>query len=204
MAGNLLVLDEPTNHLDINAREALEVVLNEYNGSILFVSHDRYFIDAVADTIWMVQDATVQAFAGTYSEFVEARDARERAAAEPKAEQNGKGKTAPAPSNGKTAPAAPAPAPSPAAAPVVAAPANGIASPIDRNAEREQRQRQRRLSALEGEIAMLEEELKKMGDEMTAASVASDGKRVTALELQYADVQEMLNTRYEEWSAAAG
>jgi len=204
MAGNLLVLDEPTNHLDINAREALEVVLNEYNGSILFVSHDRYFIDAVADTIWMVQDATVQAFAGTYSEFVEARDARERAAAEPKPEQNGKGKTAPPPSNGKTAPAAPAPAPIPAAAPVVAAPTSGFPGPIDRNAEREQRKRQRRLSALEGEIAMLEEELRKIGDEMTAASVASDGKRVKALELQYADVQEMLNTRYEEWSTAAG
>ncbi len=55
LGGNLLVLDEPTNHLDINAREALETVLNEYSGSILFVSHDRYFIDAVADTIWNVK-----------------------------------------------------------------------------------------------------------------------------------------------------
>ena len=204
MAGNLLVLDEPTNHLDINAREALEVVLNEYNGSILFVSHDRYFIDAVADTVWMVQDGTVQPFAGNYSEFVEAREARERAASEPKPEPNNKGKIAPVASNGKPAPIAPVPAPAPAAVPAAAAPGNGLPHPIDRNAEREQRKRQRRLAALEGEIAMLEDELKQIGEEMTAASIAADGPRVKALELQYADVQEMLNTRYDEWSAAAG
>src|SRR5262249_49145509 len=69
MGGNLLILDEPTNHLDIGAREALEVVLNEYNGTILFVSHDRYFIDAVADTIWMVENGSIDAFDGTYSEY---------------------------------------------------------------------------------------------------------------------------------------
>jgi hypothetical protein len=51
---------------------------------------------------------------------------------------------------------------------------------------------------------MLEDELKQIGEEMTAASIAADGPRVKALELQYADVQEMLNTRYDEWSAAAG
>ena len=78
MGGNLLVLDEPTNHLDIGAREALEVVLNEYNGTILFVSHDRYFIDAVADTIWMVQDGSIEAFDGTYSEYAAFREAKER------------------------------------------------------------------------------------------------------------------------------
>ncbi len=49
---NFLVLDEPTNHLDIQAKEALEMSLKEYSGTLLFVSHDRYFIDAIADTIW--------------------------------------------------------------------------------------------------------------------------------------------------------
>ncbi|MBC8077652.1 MAG: ABC-F family ATP-binding cassette domain-containing protein, partial [Chloroflexales bacterium] len=73
--GNLLVMDEPTNHLDIGAREALETVLREYRGSILFVSHDRYFIDAVADTIWMVGDGTISSFAGNFSEYVAARAA---------------------------------------------------------------------------------------------------------------------------------
>src|SRR5215213_4850480 len=78
MGGNLLVLDEPTNHLDIGAREALEVVLNEYNGTILFVSHDRYFIDAVADTIWMVEHGSIEAFDGTYSEYSAFQEAKAR------------------------------------------------------------------------------------------------------------------------------
>ena len=51
---------------------------------------------------------------------------------------------------------------------------------------------------------MLEAEMKQLADEMTAASVQADGKRVKSLEMQYSDVQEMLNTRYEEWSASAG
>lgn len=49
---NFLVMDEPTNHLDIQAKEALEESLKQYSGTILFVSHDRYFVDALADTIW--------------------------------------------------------------------------------------------------------------------------------------------------------
>jgi len=80
MGGNLLVLDEPTNHLDIGAREALEEVLNEYNGTILFVSHDRYFIDAVADTIWMVENGSIEAFDGTYSEYAAFQEAKARKA----------------------------------------------------------------------------------------------------------------------------
>jgi ATP-binding cassette, subfamily F, member 3 len=52
MKANFLVLDEPTNHLDIQAKEALELSLKEYQGTLLFVSHDRYFIDAIADTVW--------------------------------------------------------------------------------------------------------------------------------------------------------
>ena len=76
LGGNLLVLDEPTNHLDIGAVEALEEVLHSYNGTLLFVSHDRSFIDAVADTIWMVQDGSIEVFSGTYSEYVAARTAQ--------------------------------------------------------------------------------------------------------------------------------
>ncbi|HZS91690.1 MAG TPA: ABC-F family ATP-binding cassette domain-containing protein [Chloroflexota bacterium] len=70
---NMLLLDEPTNHLDIAARDALEDVLSEYNGTMLFVSHDRYFISAVATTIWAVEDGVVRVYPGDYEEYLEAR-----------------------------------------------------------------------------------------------------------------------------------
>ena len=206
MAGNLLVLDEPTNHLDINAREALEVVLNEYNGTILFVSHDRYFIDAVADTIWMVRDGSIESFDGTYSEYAADREATAAKDDGRKPKDDGRAARTPEPPQTpvraatESRPAVPSRGRSAQPAPT----SNGHAGPIDREGERAQRKRQRRLASLEGEIAMLEDELKKLGEEMTSASMAGDGKRVKSLELQYNDVQEMLHTRYDEWAATAG
>jgi len=70
---NMLLLDEPTNHLDIAARDALEGVLRNYDGTMLFVSHDRYFIDAVATTVWAVEDGAVRIYPGTYADYLEAR-----------------------------------------------------------------------------------------------------------------------------------
>jgi ATP-binding cassette subfamily F protein 3 len=70
---NMLLLDEPTNHLDIAARDALEGVLRTYDGTMLFVSHDRYFIDAVATTVWAVEDGALRIYPGTYSDYLEAR-----------------------------------------------------------------------------------------------------------------------------------
>ena len=70
---NMLLLDEPTNHLDIASRDALEGVLRDYSGTILFVSHDRYFIDAVATTVWAAEDGAVHVYPGAYSEYLEAR-----------------------------------------------------------------------------------------------------------------------------------
>ncbi len=70
---NMLLLDEPTNHLDIASRDALEGVLRDYDGTMLFVSHDRYFIDAVATTVWAVEDGAVRVYPGSYSDYQEAR-----------------------------------------------------------------------------------------------------------------------------------
>ena len=85
--GNLLILDEPTNHLDIQAREALETVLNEYEGTLIFVSHDRYFIDAVADSLWVVEDQQVGRFGGNYSAWQAFREQERRAAEQQAAQQ---------------------------------------------------------------------------------------------------------------------
>ncbi|OUN20918.1 ABC transporter ATP-binding protein [Flavonifractor sp. An82] len=73
---NLLILDEPTNHLDIASREWIEDAVADYEGNLLFVSHDRYFIKQFATRIWMLEDGHITDFKGTFEEF---RAARERA-----------------------------------------------------------------------------------------------------------------------------
>ena len=75
---NLLILDEPTNHLDVASREWIEEAVETYEGNLLFVSHDRYFINRFATRIWMLEDGHITDFDGTYEEY---QDARERKAA---------------------------------------------------------------------------------------------------------------------------
>ena len=72
---NLLILDEPTNPLDIQSREWIEEAVEEYEGNLLFVSHDRYFIDRFATRVWVLEDGQVTDFRGSYGEY---RAARER------------------------------------------------------------------------------------------------------------------------------
>ena len=64
---NFLVLDEPTNHLDLPARQVLEEVLASYDGTLIFVSHDRYFVDALATMIWMLEDGAITTHVGNYT-----------------------------------------------------------------------------------------------------------------------------------------
>ena len=72
---NLLVLDEPTNHLDLVAREQLEAVLSGFEGAILFVSHDRYFIDKLATEIWPIEAGVLKRFEGNWSGLQRLRSA---------------------------------------------------------------------------------------------------------------------------------
>ena len=67
---NLLLLDEPTNHLDLPSREALEDALKEYRGTVLFVSHDRYFVNSVSDRIAELQDKKLLVHDGNYDDFI--------------------------------------------------------------------------------------------------------------------------------------
>ena len=73
---DLLVLDEPTNHLDIGAVEWLERTLRRWTGALLIVSHDRYFLDSVADTIWEMSREGVETFKGNYSAYLKQRQER--------------------------------------------------------------------------------------------------------------------------------
>ncbi|MDP9265445.1 MAG: ATP-binding cassette domain-containing protein, partial [Chloroflexota bacterium] len=93
---NLLVLDEPTNHLDVGAREALEKVLEEYQGTMLLVSHDRYFIDRLATELWVVGSGSLSRFEGNWSAYQRARAAAQTAPVRKRAEPPAGAKRAPA------------------------------------------------------------------------------------------------------------
>lgn len=77
---NLLVLDEPTNHLDISSREWIECAIDEYEGTLLFVSHDRYFVDKFATRVWELEDGKIRDFKCSYSKYrsIKAHEAQNR------------------------------------------------------------------------------------------------------------------------------
>ncbi len=68
-APNLLILDEPTNHLDIDSRNALIEALNEYEGAVILISHDRHLIEATVDRLWLVKDGTVANYDGDLEDY---------------------------------------------------------------------------------------------------------------------------------------
>lgn len=68
-APNLLILDEPTNHLDIDSRRALIEALNDYDGAVILISHDRHLIEATVDRLWLVNEGTVKPFEGDLEEY---------------------------------------------------------------------------------------------------------------------------------------
>ena len=97
---NLLILDEPTNHLDLASREWVEDALEEYEGALLFVSHDRYFVDKFATRIWELENQTIRDFPCGYEKYrsikafeaMQAAPAREKGKAQKYRRQQGDGK----------------------------------------------------------------------------------------------------------------
>ncbi len=76
---NFLMLDEPTNHLDIHSVDLLVESLNKYEGTIVLVSHDRYFISRIANKIWDIEDHKIREFKGTYAEYEDWKERKEKA-----------------------------------------------------------------------------------------------------------------------------
>jgi ATP-binding cassette, subfamily F, member 3 len=73
---NCLVLDEPTNHLDIDSAEALETAIEDFEGTVIVISHDRYFLDRITDHTVEVHDGEITRYEGGYSAWVEAKKPR--------------------------------------------------------------------------------------------------------------------------------
>jgi ATP-binding cassette, subfamily F, member 3 len=89
---NFLLLDEPTNHLDIPAQETLQEVLEQFEGTILLVSHDRYLVDRLATQIWELTDGRLDLFPGPYQEYLAEREKAAQADVAPLASKRANGR----------------------------------------------------------------------------------------------------------------
>ena len=78
---NVLVMDEPTNHLDVSSQEVLQEVLSDFNGTVIFVSHDRYLIEALATHVWAIWERGIVPLVGAWERYVQWRDEKTGAAA---------------------------------------------------------------------------------------------------------------------------
>jgi ATP-binding cassette subfamily F protein 3 len=174
---NLLLMDEPTNHLDLATREALSMALNEFEGSVMLVSHDRALLRAVCDEFWMVSRGGVEPFDGDlddYQRYLLEEAKRLRAQAVAVAQQQ-------EPLQAKTAPVA---------AVVKSAPAK-----VNNN---QVRQWQKSLTHIESEMAALTQEQSQlqlaMGQTTQASDLATQGKRLKEIEA----LNEALEVRWLE------
>jgi ATP-binding cassette subfamily F protein 3 len=111
MPSNFLLLDEPTNHLDLRAKDVLLNALQEFSGTVLFVSHDRYFIDKLATRVFEVADGTMQVFPGNYEDYLWRKEGGRTQAPEPEPAPV-KNTQHPAPSTQNPLPSTQHPAPS--------------------------------------------------------------------------------------------
>ncbi len=107
---NFLLLDEPTNHLDLRAKDVLLDALMEYTGTVVFVSHDRYFIDKLATRVFEIGDGKVEVYPGNYEDYLWRKQGGSAKQNEAIRQQLSRSEAAPhAPSNGNQAPVVPAP-----------------------------------------------------------------------------------------------
>jgi ATP-binding cassette, subfamily F, member 3 len=181
---NVLVLDEPTNHLDIPARETLEDALDGYEGTLIVVSHDRYFLDRVCTRLLVIEGATVEAHLGNYSDWRQ----RVREAAQ---------QSAPAPASTKPKVAA---APAKAASAVTSSDASKDRA-ANKERERDLRRLERRFETLEGDVGKIEAELATVRAELTGAH-AGAWQKLHQLADRERELDALLARRIAEWEAA--
>jgi ATP-binding cassette subfamily F protein 3 len=172
---NLLILDEPTNHLDIQSRETLEEMLTAYDGTVVFVSHDRFFIDRVATRVWDIAGGQLTAYLGNFSDA-----ARQKARL--------------------SAPESAAPRPAPA--PVAKIPAER--SPARRSGQVSESRLQKQLASAERDISRLEARLNDLSDAIAIAGVDGHRERLENLGVEYADAERELDAAYRLWEEVNG
>jgi ATP-binding cassette subfamily F protein 3 len=188
---NVLVLDEPTNHLDIESREVIERALQAFRGTVLVVSHDRYFLDRVVDHVLELRADGCRKWEGTYSQMAAARQARSEAAA-------------------SAAPRTPSTAASASASPSFARkrpdpPKLGRAEAyeVQKQHKREEERLRRRVADAEASIASLEATREGLQLEMADPSAATDALRLAALQEKLDGVEGEIRAAIRAWEDAS-
>ncbi len=178
---NFLILDEPTNHLDLDAQEALGDVLNTYDGTILFVSHDRAFIDDLATQVWSFEAGLLTAWDGNYSDYLIEKARREQLGMI--AEQESKpGSQIPADDTQKSK-----------------VQNSQSLQRRERAQQREQAKAAKLRERAESRISELEEEMNRVSQALTAATEKRDLEDIVRLGTRYAQLEEDLDRAYAEW-----
>jgi ATP-binding cassette subfamily F protein 3 len=203
--GNLLLMDEPTNHLDLDSSEALADSLSTYDGTLIFVSHNRSFVRRLATRIWNVEGGRVETYPGTLDEYMDS--CRRRQAAQEAASKQGAGgdkaqraeKAKPASKPAASAPAAVAAAPS--------------AKPSDEKTQKQRDHEQRQLRAqekklgaeverLEREIAALEAAQAERSAQLADPAVYADKPRSQTLIEEFRTTLTELEQKQSRWERA--
>jgi ATP-binding cassette subfamily F protein 3 len=176
---NFLMLDEPTNHLDMATVELLAEALTKYDGSIILVSHDRYFISKTANKIWEIEDEQIIEFKGDYAEWVawKERMAKQKAAN----------------------PEAPKQAPKPVEKKVEPVATEVKTGPIDKEQQKMVQKIQKQIAQLEEKMGQIQSDLKAIELKMADPSIYSDIAGFQLVEKDYQSKQQGLQQMNQEY-----
>ena len=174
---NFLLMDEPTNHLDIEAKEVLEQALDNYDGTLLFVSHDRYFINELANKIISVRDGHAKIYNGNYSYYLDEKAKQAAAVQEAKAEQT-ENTTSANQNKGK------------------------LSYQEQKARDSQKRKLERAVSDAEARIEKLEAEEQEIQTEMANPDIAASFEKLGPLQEKLSAVQEQLDQANTDWENA--
>ncbi|MDX2129712.1 MAG: ABC-F family ATP-binding cassette domain-containing protein [Chloroherpetonaceae bacterium] len=191
-ASNLLILDEPTNHLDMRSKEMLIESLENYDGTLLIVSHDRYFLDSLVDKVFYVKKGGVKTYLNSYQEFLQKLEAEY-------AEQDAAAKDATKKSNAPK-PAEPVKTNTQGANKPQASTTNGSASkPANGQEKSLTAANSKQVSKIESKINKLEDEKMKLESIMADADFYRDSQKSKTTLASYQSTVVELNALYAEW-----
>jgi ATP-binding cassette subfamily F protein 3 len=176
---NFLILDEPTNHLDMHSVDLLAEALNKYEGSIILVSHDRYFISKTANKIWEIVDNQIKEFKGSYQEWVEWN---ERMAKQEASKVETK--------------------PEPKVEPKKEQPKQVDKNPINKDLQKELQKQQKQLQQIEANLNKAKSEKLRIEAAMGDPSIYADKNKFVQLENDYKSIQLQFNTLNQEYETA--